>query len=50
VHSQSLHSQLSYKRLEQGASRWPPISDGMMRLSASQLAALIEGLQEYPFW
>ena len=35
---------LLWKRLEQGAFRWPPISDGMMRLSASQLAALIDGL------
>ena len=35
---------LLWKRLEQGAFRWPPISDGVMRLSASQLAALIEGM------
>ena len=35
---------LLWKRLEQGAFRWPPISDGMMRLSASQLAALVDGL------
>jgi transposase len=35
---------LLWKRLEQGAFRWPPISDGVMRLSASQLAALIDGL------
>ena len=35
---------LFWKRLEQGAFRWPPICDGMMRLSASQLAALIDGL------
>jgi transposase len=27
-----------------GAFRWPPISDGVMRLSASQLAALVDGL------
>jgi len=33
-----------WKRLEQGAFRWPPISDGVMRLSASQVAALIDGL------
>lgn len=33
---------LFWKRLEQGAFRWPPISDGVMRLSASQLAALVE--------
>src|SRR5262249_58986576 len=26
------------------ALRWPPISDGVMRLSASQLAALVDGL------
>ena len=31
-------------RLEQGAFRWPPICDGTMRLSASQLAALVDGL------
>jgi transposase len=35
---------LFWKRLEQGAFRWPPISDGVMRLSASQLAALVDGL------
>ena len=33
---------LVWKRLEQGAFRWPPISDGVMRLSASQLAALLD--------
>lgn len=32
------------KRLEQGSFRWPTISDGVMRLSASQLSALLEGL------
>jgi len=32
------------KRLEQGSFKWPPITDGMMRLSPAQLAALIEGL------
>jgi transposase len=35
---------LFWKRLEQNAFRWPPISDGAMRLSASQLAALVNGL------
>jgi IS66 Orf2 like protein len=30
--------------LEQGAFRWPPISDGVMRLSASQLAVLVDGM------
>jgi len=32
------------KRLEQGGFKWPPIMDGIMRLSPAQLAALIEGL------
>ena len=35
---------LVWKRLEQGAFKWPPIIDGVMRLSAGQLAALLEGL------
>jgi transposase len=35
---------LYWKRLEKGAFRWPPISDGVMRLSASQLATLVDGL------
>jgi transposase len=34
---------LMWKRLEHGAFRWPPISDGVMRLSAAQLAALVDG-------
>jgi len=32
------------KRLEQGKFRWPRIADGVMRLSAAQLSALLEGL------
>ena len=32
------------KRLEQGKFEWPAISDGVMRLTASQLSALMEGL------
>ena len=35
---------LFWKRLEHGAFRWPPISNGMMRLSASQLAVLVDGM------
>jgi transposase len=35
---------LIWKRLEAGAFRWPPITDGVMRLSGGQLAALLEGL------
>jgi transposase len=33
-----------WKALDQGAFKWPPISEGVMRLSSSQLAALVEGL------
>ena len=33
-----------WKRLDQGAFRWPPITDGVMRLSPAQLSALLEGL------
>jgi transposase len=32
---------LFWKRLDHGAFRWPPISDGVMRLS-TQLTALVE--------
>jgi transposase len=32
------------KRLEEGKFCWPRIQDGVMRLSAAQLAALVEGL------
>ncbi len=32
------------KRLEGGKFRWPKIQDGVMRLSAAQLSALLEGL------
>ena len=32
------------KRLEDGKFRWPRVSDGVMRLSAAQLSALVEGL------
>src|SRR6201988_5420916 len=39
---------LFWKRLEHGAFRWPPISDGMMRLPASQLAAPVDGMDWSP--
>jgi transposase len=39
---------LFWKRLEHGAFRWPPISDGVMRLTASQLAALVDGMRRLP--
>ena len=32
------------KRLEDGIFRWPKIEDGVIRLSAAQLSALLEGL------
>ena len=32
------------KRLEESSFRWPRISDGVMRLTSSQLSALLEGL------
>jgi transposase len=35
---------LVWKRLEHGAFRWPPIADGVMRLSPSQMAALFDGM------
>jgi transposase len=35
---------LMAKRLDQGAFRWPGIQDGVMRLTAAQLGALLKGL------
>ena len=35
---------LFWKRLEHGAFKWPPVSDGVMRLTSAQLAALIDGM------
>jgi transposase len=35
---------LYVKRLEDGAFRWPKIQDGVIRLTAAQLSALLEGL------
>ncbi|WP_245474539.1 IS66 family insertion sequence element accessory protein TnpB [Bradyrhizobium sp. Leo121] len=32
------------RRLADGIFRWPKIEDGVMRLSAAQLSALLEGL------
>jgi transposase len=34
---------LMAKRLESGKFRWPPIEDGMIKLTAVQLSALLEG-------
>ena len=35
---------LVWKRLDGAKFRWPPITDGVMRLSPGQLAALFDGL------
>jgi transposase len=35
---------LVWKELQGGAFRWPPITDGVVRLSAVQFAALFSGL------
>jgi len=35
---------LVWKQLQQGTFRWPPVMDGMMRLSAVEFAALFDGL------
>ena len=35
---------LVWKQLEGGAFRWPPITDGTVRLTAAQFAALFDGL------
>jgi len=32
------------KRLEDGGFRWPHVEDGVIRLTAAQLSALLEGL------
>ena len=32
------------KRREEGVFRWPKIEDGVMRLSAAEMSALLEGL------
>jgi transposase len=33
-----------WKALDEGLFKWPPLSDGVMRLSSAQLSALVEGL------
>jgi transposase len=35
---------LIYKQLQQGSFRWPPIMDGVMKLSPVEFAALFDGL------
>ena len=38
----SLHSGVSYKRLEKGRFVWPPIVDGTMILTPAQFSVLID--------
>ena len=33
---------LIWKRLEGGTFKWPPVSDGVMRLSGAQLAYMLD--------
>ncbi|MGA7310923.1 MAG: IS66 family insertion sequence element accessory protein TnpB [Pseudolabrys sp.] len=35
---------LFWKRLEHGAFKWPPVTNGVMRLTPAQLAALVDGM------
>jgi transposase len=35
---------LVWKQMPQGSFRWPPVMDGVMRLSAVEFAALFDGL------
>lgn len=35
---------LVWKQLEGGALRWPPVTDGVVRLSAVEFAALLSGI------
>ena len=35
---------LVWKRLEGGAFRWPPVVDGVLRLTAVEFAALFDGI------
>ncbi|MGO8848151.1 MAG: IS66 family insertion sequence element accessory protein TnpB [Methylocella sp.] len=39
-----LHSEVSYKRLEKGRFLWPSPADGMVGISASQLAYMLDGI------
>jgi transposase len=35
---------LIWKQLQQGSFRWPPIVDGVMKLSSVEMVALFDGL------
>src|SRR3954465_4618377 len=36
-------------KLEGGTFKWPPVSDGVMRLSGAQLAYMFDHPQRYPY-
>ena len=42
--SKSLHSQLSYKRLDRGRFVWPVTVDGVVALTAAQMSYLLEAI------
>lgn len=39
-----LHFDLSYKRLERGRFSWPPIENGVMKLTQAQMTLLLGGM------
>ena len=39
-----LHSELGYKRLEKGRFIWPSPADGVVAISAAQLAYMLDGI------
>ncbi|MBV8921263.1 MAG: IS66 family insertion sequence element accessory protein TnpB [Bradyrhizobium sp.] len=41
---EDLHSKASYKRLERGRFLWPSPADGVVAISAAQLAYMLDGI------
>jgi transposase len=41
---ESVHSWLSYKRLEKGRFIWPQATEGTVSLTRAQLSMLLEGI------
>ncbi|WP_366938628.1 IS66 family insertion sequence element accessory protein TnpB [Bradyrhizobium sp.] len=39
-----MHSKASYKRLERGRFLWPSPADGVVAISAAQLAYMLDGI------
>ena len=44
IPEKSLHSGLSYKRLERGKFIWPSPADGVIAITAAQLGYMLEGI------